>query len=172
MYKYLYKDEIIKVWLTKFYKKEVLVQTKSNIYTRGVSKDKKGREFFTIKDKNDKIYLKDWIKITMTDFKYKIENKQFVTLEDLMVAMTIDEIEDFKFMVPMNVLYHANFYFLDQFEYTECKIDPKTLSQFKITPTSRFKLITTDPNTNLVNNRELSIMDFFTMLVSGVIKII
>ena len=37
MYKYLYKDEIIKVWLTKFYKKEVLVQTKSNIYTRGVT---------------------------------------------------------------------------------------------------------------------------------------
>ena len=102
IYKYKCGKEIIKVfvWNDDFHTEVTIEDTKTQkSYDRTIREDKNGR-FFTWN--RTKIYLNDWIKISMKELKEKIEKDEWITSDDLCQAIMTDGIENARFMVPLN----------------------------------------------------------------------
>ena len=99
-YKYKCGNEIIRVfvWNDDFHNEVSVEDTKTRkSYDRTIREDENGK-FFTWN--RNKIYLNDWLKISMKELKEKIENGEWITSDDLCQAIMTDGIENVRFMTP------------------------------------------------------------------------
>ena len=131
-YKYKCGNELIKVfvWNNEFHSTVSVEDAKTRkSYERTIREDENGK-FFTWN--RNKIYLNDWVKISMRELKEKIENEEFVTSDDLCQAIMTDGIENVRFTVPLNAI--CGFGFLlngNEFKDTLCKVEERPLREVK-----------------------------------------
>ena len=101
-YNYKCGNEVIRVfvWNDDFHTEVSVNDAKTKrTYDRTIREDENGK-FFTWNKK--KIYLNDWIRISMKELKEKIETDQWVTSDDLCQAILSDGIDNVRFIVPLN----------------------------------------------------------------------
>ena len=92
--------DAIFVWNDDFHNKVSVEDTKTQkLYDRTIREDENGK-FFTWNC--NKIYLNDWIKISIKELKENIENGEWVTSYDLCQAIMTDGVENVRFIVPLN----------------------------------------------------------------------
>lgn len=170
-YKYKCGDEIIKVWVwSDDFHTEVTVTNNKNhkSYDRTIREDKNGK-FFTW-NKN-KIYLNDWIRTSMKELKDRIENKEWVTSDDLCQAILSDGIENVRFIVPLNTICGGGF-FLDgnKFKDTVCKI--KEEWNREVVQNYKLIVIPETPDETIASKRDFYTSDMISLIVDGYIKIV
>ena len=104
-YKYKCGNDIINVfvWSDDFHT-DVAIYDKETArsYERTIREDKNGK-FFTWN--RNKIYLDDWIKISMLELKAKIERGEWITSEELCQAILTDGIDNVRFIIPLDTAY-------------------------------------------------------------------
>ena len=103
-YKYNCGNEVIRVWVWNddFHTEVSVTDNKTKkTYERTIREDEGGK-FFTW-NKN-KIYLDNWIRITMKELKDKIDSKEWCTSDELCQAILTDGVDSVRFIVPMNIV--------------------------------------------------------------------
>lgn len=170
IYKYKCGKEIIKVfvWNDDFHTEVTIEDTKTNkSYDRTIREDKNGR-FFTWN--RNKIYLNDWIKISMKELKEKIEKGEWVTSDDLCQAIMTDGIDNVRFMVPLNTT--CGFFFLDgnKFKDTLCKVEERWNREIK--QNYKIVLIPEKPDDSVASSCDYYTTDFVSLIKEGHIKIV
>lgn len=170
IYKYKCGKEIIKVfvWNDDFHTEVTIEDTKTNkSYDRTIREDKNGR-FFTWN--RNKIYLNDWIKISMKELKEKIEKGEWVTSDDLCQAIMTDGIDNVRFMVPLNTT--GGFFFLNgnKFKDTLCKVEERWNREIK--QNYKIVLIPEKPDDSVASSCDYYTTDFVSLIKEGYIKIV
>lgn len=167
-YNYKCGNGVIKVFVNYDNDKNVDVVGDKNNYTRTVHSDDNGGKFFTW-NKN-KVYLNDWIRTPMGEFKKRIENKEFITSDELCRAILSAGVENVKFIVPMGKMCIGNiFYDPSKTEDKLCKIE-ETFNRY-VAQNYKIKLITVEPSNNTVGYCEYYTMDMVQEIRNGHIKI-
>lgn len=167
-YNYKCGDEIIRVWnWDDDFHTYVSVSTKDRCYDRTIHEDEHGK-FFTWNKR--KIYLADWIRISMTELKQKIANNEDVWDDDLCQAILSDGIENARFIVPLNT--RCGFWLLNgnEFENVLCKIKESWNREVK--RNYKLVLVPVEPNDNVASSRELYTSDMLSLIKKGFIEII
>lgn len=169
IYKYKCGNEIIKVfvWNDDFHTEVTIEDTKTHkSYDRTIREDKNGR-FFTWN--RNKIYLNDWIKISMKELKEKIEKDEWITSDDLCQAIMTDGIENVRFMVPLNTTWGL-FLNGNEFKDTLCKVEERWNREIK--QNYKIVLIPEEPDDSVASSCDYYTMDFVSLIKEGVIKIV
>ena len=169
IYKYKCGNEIIKVfvWNDDFHTEVTIEDTKTQkSYDRTIREDKNGR-FFTWN--RNKIYLNDWIKISMKELKEKIEKDEWITSDDLCQAIMTDGIENVRFMVPLNTKWG---FFLNgnEFKDTLCKVEERWNREIK--QNYKIVLIPEKPDDSVASSCDYYTTDFVSLIKEGIIKIV
>lgn len=169
IYKYKCGNEIIKVWVANDHTNVSVMNKKS--YDRTVREDKNGK-FFTWN--KHKIYLNDWMKTSMKELKEKIENKEWVTSDDLCQAILSDGIENVKFVVPLNVVSIKGFGFSllsgNEFKDTICKI--KERYNREVAQNYKLIVVPVEPDETIASECDFYTSDMLSLIQSGHIKIV
>lgn len=170
-YKYKCGNEIIRVfvWNDDFHNEVSVEDTKTQkSYDRTIREDENGK-FFTWN--RNKIYLNDWIKISMKELKEKIENGERITSDNLCQAIMTDGIENVRFMVPLNTTCGFGF-FLDgnKFKETLCKVEERWNREIK--QNYKIVLIPVEPDESIASSRDYYTIDFVSLIEEGYIKIV
>ncbi len=170
-YKYKCGNEVIRVfvWDNDFHNEVSVEDTKTRkSYDRTIREDKNGK-FFTWN--RNKIYLNDWIKISMKELKDKIENGEWVTSDDLCQAIMTDGIENVRFIVPLNTT--CGFGFLlngNEFKDTLCRVEERWNREVK--QNYKIVLIPVEPDESIASSRDYYTMDFLSLIKERYIKIV
>lgn len=170
-YKYKCGNEVIRVfvWNNDFHNEVSVEDTKTRkSYDRTIREDKNGK-FFTWN--RNKIYLNDWIKISMKELKDKIENGEWVTSDDLCQAIMTDGIENVRFIVPLNTT--CGFGFLlngNEFKDTLCRVEERWNREVK--QNYKIVLIPVEPDESIASSRDYYTMDFLSLIKERYIKIV
>ena len=170
IYKYKCGNEIIKVfvWNDDFHTEVTIEDTKTQkSYDRTIREDKNGR-FFTWN--RNKIYLNDWIKISMKELKEKIEKDEWITSDDLCQAIMTDGIENVRFMVPLNTTCGLFFLNGNEFKDTLCKVEERWNREIK--QNYKIVLVPEKPDDSVASSCDYYTMDFVSLIKEGVIKIV
>lgn len=169
-YKYKCGNEVIRVfvWNDDFHNEVSVKDTKTRkSYNRTIRKDE-NREFFTWN--RNKIYLNDWIKISMNELKEKIENGEHVTSDDLCQAIMTDGIENVRFIAPLSTIGDFGFFSNgNKFKDTLCKIEERWNREVK----ENYKIILApvEPDNSVANSADYYTDDFISLIKCGNIKI-
>ena len=169
-YKYKCGNEIIRVfvWDDDFHNEVSVEDTKTRkSYDRTIREDEKGK-FFTWN--RNKIYLNDWIKISMKELKEKIENGEWITSDDLCQAIMTDGIENVRFMVPLNTTCGLFFLNGNEFKDTLCKVEERWNREIK--QNYKIVLIPEEPDDSVASSRDYYTTDFVSLIKEGHIKIV
>ena len=173
-YKYRCGDEIIRVWVwdDDFHTEVSVTDNKTNrTYERTIRENENGK-FFTWN--RNKIYLDDWIRISMKELKDKIDRKEWCTSDELCQAILTDGIDNVRFVVPLNtvsmrvlgiVLVDGN-----NFKDVLCKIHEEYL--YEVRRNYKLQLISVEPTDDVVICREFYTADMLSLIQSGHIKIV
>ena len=170
-YKYKCGNEVIKVfvWNNEFHSTVSVEDAKTRkSYERTIREDENGK-FFTWN--RNKIYLNDWIKISMKELKEKIENGEWITSDDLCQAIMTDGIENARFIVPLNTTCGFGFFLNgNEFKDTLCKVEERW--NRKIKQNYKIVLIPVESDESIASSRDYYTMDFVSLIKSGHIKIV
>lgn len=173
-YKYNCGNEVISVWVWNddFHTEVSVTDNKTKkTYERTIREDEGGK-FFTW-NKN-KIYLDNWIRITMKELKEKIERKEWCTSDELCQAILTDGVDSVRFIVPMNIVsmrvLGISFADGDKFKDTLCKIKEDYLHEVK--NNYKLQLIPVEPTEDTVRRVEFYTGDMLGLIKSGHIKIV
>ena len=173
-YKYNCGNEVIRVWVWNddFHTKVSVTDNKTKkTYERTIREDECGK-FFTW-NKN-KIYLDNWIRITMKELKDKIDSKEWCTSDELCQAILTDGVDSVRFIVPMNIVsmrvLGISFADGDKFKDTLCKIKNEYIHDVK--HNYKLTLIPVEPSESIVSRREFYTDDMISLIQSGHIKIV
>lgn len=169
-YKYKCKDEIIKVWVwNTTYHKEVTVHTDKKPYDRTIREDSKGK-FFTWN--KEKIYLNDWVRMTMKELKEKIDRDEWVVSDDLTQAILTDGVENVRFECPLNpidfVIGGVALCNASESVRTLCKVTEK---RYKVENNYKLTVVPVDENL-MVGSNNYYISDMIGLIKDGHIKIV
>lgn len=169
-YNFKCKNNIIRVWCwDTSYHDYVTIYTNERGYDRAIREDGRGR-FFTWN--REKIYLKDWIRLSMKELKNKIDNLDWVTSDDLTQAILTDGVENVRFECPLNPISVTfdNIALCNASEHINvlCKISEK---RYKVGKNYKITVIPVDENI-LVGAKDYYIGDMIGLIQSGHIKII
>lgn len=170
-YKYKCGNEVIKVfvWNNEFHSTVSVEDAKTRkSYERTIREDENGK-FFTWN--RNKIYLNDWVKISMRELKEKIENEEFVTSDDLCQAIMTDGIENVRFIVPLNTI--CGFGFLlngNDFKDTLCKVEERPLREVK--NNYKIVLVPVEADESVASSDDYYTHDFISLIKNGHIKIV
>lgn len=173
-YKYNCGKEIITVWVwNDNYHNDVIVT--DNItrksYNRTIRENTNGK-FFTW-NKN-KIYVDNWIKISMKELKEKIKKKEWCTSNELCQAILTEGIENVRLNVPMNIISMKIFDIPlangNQFKKTLCKIEERHNYEVK----NNYKLTVTPVNSDesVSKYRDFYTTDMLSLIQDGIIEIV
>lgn len=168
-YRYKCGNEVIRVWVWNddFHTEVSVTDSKSNkSYGRTIREDENGK-FFTW-NKN-KVYLNNWIRISMKELKEKIERKERVTSDDLCQAILSDGIDNTRFIVPLNWAMGA-FATGCEFKDTLCKIEER--ENRKVNENYKIVVVPVEPDKTVANSCEFYTSDMISLIKSGHIKII
>lgn len=170
-YNYKCGNEVIRVfvWNDDFHTEVSVNDAKTKrTYDRTIREDENGK-FFTWNKK--KIYLNDWIRISMKELKEKIETDQWVTSDDLCQSILSDGIDNVRFIVPLNTTCGCGF-FLDGNKYkdTLCKVEERWNREVK----QNYKLVVVpvEPDESVASYGDFYITDMISLIKSGHIKIV
>ena len=166
-YRYKCGSKIIRVFVwDDDFPKYVVVESGKRNYARSIRKDRNGK-FFTW-NKN-KVYLKDWIRTSMKDFKEKIERGEHVTSDDLCQAILSDGLDKVRFIVPLSVV---SGFFLDTSKYknTLCKIEERW--NRRVSQNFQIIVVPVIPEPTIAASSYFYVMDFLELIQSGVIQIV
>lgn len=167
-YNYKCGDEIIRVWnWDDDLHTNVTVYTKDGHYDRTIREDELGK-FFTWNRR--KIYLVDWVRISMAELKRKIANYEDVWDDDLCQAILSDGIENARFIAPFNTRNDIWFLNGNEFEDTLCKIKEEWNREVK--RNYKLVLIPVEPKDNIASRREFYTSDMLSLIKQGFIKIV
>ena len=170
-YKYKCGSEIIRVWVwDDDYHTTVTVEDEkiNRNYDRTIQEDKNGK-FFTWN--KCKIYLNNWIRVSMKEFKEKIENNEWVVSDDLCQSILSDGVENVRFIVPFNTV--ASFGFLlngNEFKDTLCKIVERPNREVK--QNYKLTLVPVGKDESVSSSRDYYTSSFISLIQSGHIKIV
>ena len=170
MYNYKCGNEIIRVfvWNDDLHNEVSVEDTKKqHSYERTIREDEKGK-FFTWN--RNKIYMNDWLKITMKELKEKIEKGEWVTSDDLCQAIMTDGIDNVRFMVPLNTTCGLFFLNGNKFKDTLCKVEERWNREIK--QNYKIVLIPEKPDDSVVSSCDYYTNDFVSLIREGVIKIV
>ena len=155
-YKYNCGNEVIRVWVWNddFHTEVSVTDNKTKkIYERTIREDECGK-FFTW-NKN-KIYLDNWIRITMKELKDKIDSKEWCTSDELCQAILTDGVDNVRFIVPLNTISMRVLGLPladgDNFNDVLCKINEEYLHDVK--QNYKLTLIPVEPTEDTVSRRE------------------
>lgn len=173
-YKYNCGKEIITVWVwNDNYHNDVIVT--DNItrksYNRTIRENTNGK-FFTW-NKN-KIYIDNWIKISMRELKEKIKKKEWCTSDELCRAILTEGIENVRLNVPMNIISMKIFDIPladgNQFKKTLCKIEERYNYEVK----NNYKLTVTPVNSDesVSKYSDFYTTDMLSLIQDGIIEIV
>ena len=170
-YKYNCGDEVIRVWFVDDNIHDTVDvednKTKKQ-YERTIREDENGR-FFTWN--KHKIYLNDWIRISLKEIKEKIENGEWVTSDDLCQAIMTDGVENARFIVPLNTVCVGGF-FLNGNEHKDvlCKVEERYNREVK----SNYKLYLSpvEPDDTVASHRDFYTSDMISLIKEGHIQIV
>lgn len=170
-YRYKCGNEVIRVWVwnDEFHTEVTVTDNKvRKSYDRTIREDENGK-FFTW-NKN-KIYLNDWLRISMKELKEKIERNEWVTSDDLCQAILSEGIDNARFIVPLNTVCCCGF-FLDgnKFKDTLCKIEERYNREVK----QNYKLVVVpvEPDETVASSDDYYASDMISLIRSGHIKIV
>lgn len=170
-YKYKCGNEIIRVfvWNDDFHNEVSVEDTKTRkSYDRTIREDENGK-FFTWN--RNKIYLNDWIKISMKELKEKIENGEWITSDDLCQAIMTDGIENARFIVPLNTTCGFGFFLNgNEFKDTLCKVEERWNREIK--QNYKIVLIPVESDGSIASSHDYYTMDFVSLIKEGHIKIV
>lgn len=169
-YKYKCGNEIIRVfvWDDDSHNNVLVEDTKTlRSYDRTIREDENGK-FFTWN--RNKIYLNDWIKVSMKEFKEKIEKGEWVTSDDLCQAIMTDGIDNVRFMVPLNTTCGLFFLNGNEFKDTLCKVEERW--NRKIKQNYKIILVPVEPDDSVACSSDYYTGDFVSLIEEGRIKII
>lgn len=170
-YKYKCGNEIIRVfvWSDDFHNEVSVEDTKTRkSYDRTIREDENGK-FFTWN--RNKIYLNDWIKISMKELKEKIENEEWITSDDLCQAIMTDGIENVRFIVPLNTTCGFGFFLNgNEFKNTLCRVEERWNREIK--QNYKIVLVPVEPDESIASSRDYYTMDFVSLIKEGHIKIV
>ena len=173
-YKYNCGNEVIRVWVWNddFHTEVSVTDNKTKkTYERTIREDECGK-FFTW-NKN-KIYLDNWIRITMKELKEKIERKEWCTSDELCQAILTDGVDSVRFIVPMNIVsmrvLGISFADGDKFKDTLCRIKEDYLHEVK--NNYKLQLIPVESTEDTVSRVEFYTGDMLGLIKSGIIKIV
>ena len=170
-YKYKCGNEIIRVfvWNDDFHNEVSVEDTKTRkSYDRTIRENEKGK-FFTWN--RNKIYLNDWIKISMKELKEKIENGEWITSDDLSQAIMTDGIENARFIVPLNTTCGFGFFLNgNEFKDTLCKVEERWNREIK--QNYKIVLIPVEPDDSVASSRDYYTEDLVSLIKEGHIKIV
>lgn len=159
-YQYMCGNEVIDVWYSTVVRGDVAgVYVGDKQYLRTIRTDEKGK-FFTWN--KHKIYLDNWIRTSMKELKQKIDNKEFITSDDLCVAILSDGVENVRFKVPINNGF--------EFKITECKIQESWNREVK----NKYKLVfvPVESGNAITGKREFYVCDLVSCIEDGSVQII
>lgn len=170
IYKYKCGNEIIRVfvWDDDFHNEVSVEDTKTQKpYERTIREDENGK-FFTWN--RNKIYLNDWIKISMKELKEKIENGEWITSDDLCQAIMTDGIENVRFIVPLNTA--CGLFFLNGNEFKDilCKVEERWNREIK--QNYKIFLVPVEPDDSVACSCDYYTEDFVSLIKEGHIKIV
>lgn len=174
IYEYKCGNEIIRVfvWNDEFHNTVSVEDPNTNSsYDRTIREDKNGK-FFTW-NKN-KIYLDDWIRITLRELKERVENDEWVISDDLCQAILTDGIENARFIVPLNTISFRGFGTSlcngNEYKDTICRIEGRWNREVK----QNYKIILVPLNNDedVANYQDYYTLDFISLIKSGHIKIV
>nr|DAR20305.1 MAG TPA: hypothetical protein [Caudoviricetes sp.] len=138
------------------------------LYDRTIREDENGK-FFTWN--RNKIYLNDWIKISMKELKEKIKNGEWITSDDLCQAIMTDGIENVRFIVPLNTTCGFGFFLNgNEFKDTLCKVEERWNREIK--QNYKIVLIPVEPDENIASSCDYYTIDFVSLIEKGYIKIV
>ena len=169
IYKYKCGKEIIRVfvWNDDFHNEVSVEDTKTRkSYDRTIREDKNGK-FFTWN--RNKIYLDNWVKMSMKELKEKIENGEWVTSDDLCQAIMTDGIENVRFIVPLNTKCGLFFVNGNEFKDTLCKVEERWNREIK--QNYKIVLVPEEPDDGVGSNDYYTV-DFISLIKAGHIKIV
>jgi len=170
-YRYKYENEVIRVWVwdDEFHTNVTVTDNKTcKSYDRTIREDENGK-FFTW-NKN-KIYLNDWLRISMKELKEKIEGNERVTSDDLCQAILSDGIDNARFIVPLNTV--CGFGFLldgNKFKDTLCKIEERYNREVK--NNYKLTLVPVETDETVASSRDYYTTDMISLIKEGRIKIV
>lgn len=171
IYKYKCGNEIIRVfvWNDDFHNEVSVEDTKTQkLYDRTIREDENGK-FFTWN--RNKIYLNDWIKISMKELKEKIKNGEWITSDDLCQAIMTDGIENVRFIVPLNTTCGFGFFLNgNEFKDTLCKVEERWNREIK--QNYKIVLIPVEPDESIASSCDYYTIDFVSLIEKGYIKIV
>ena len=173
-YKYHCGNETIRVWVWSddFHTTVTVISSKTGKrHDRPIREDNKGT-FFTW-NKN-KIYLNDWIRISMKELKERVEKDEWITSDDLCQAILSDGIENVRLLIPFNVIAARGFgiTLFDGKKTKEvvCKIEErwnrKVLQNYKLT------VVPVEPDETILSHDDFYVMDMVSLIREGHIKIL
>lgn len=105
-YKYKCDDDIIRVftWCDNFHTNVYveIMEDENTIkeYERAIEEDDNGK-FFTWNEQ--KIYLDNWIRMSMKELQEKINNGEYISSNDICTAILSDGVDNVRFMVPFPI---------------------------------------------------------------------
>ena len=173
-YKYNCGNEVIRVWVWNDDSRtevSVMDNKTKKTYERTIREDEGGK-FFTW-NKN-KIYLDNWIRITMKELKDKIDSKEWCTSDELCQAILTDGVDNVRFIVPLNTISMLVLGLPladgDNFKDVLCKIKEDYLHEVK--NNYKLQLVPVEPTEDTVSRREFYTGDMLGLIKSGFIKIV
>lgn len=168
-YKYKCGDEIIKVFVYND-NYHTTVTVRDNVtnkrYERTIRENENGK-FFTW-NKN-RIYLDDWVRISMKELKDKIDKKEWVTPDDLCQAILTDGIDNVRFIIPLDIISGDKSY-TNETKDTVCIVKEKWLMEVK--NNYKLYLVPEKPDKTVVSGMIYYTSDMLTLIRMGYIEII
>ena len=135
---------------------------------RSVREDKFGK-FFTWN--KTKIYLDDYIRISIKDFAERVKNKEWVTSDELCQSILSEGVDNVRFIVPFNTVCCGGWFLEgDKFKDVECKI----VEEFNREVKNAYKihLVPVVKDDTVASSRDFYVSDFCSLIQSGIIKIV
>lgn len=174
-YNYKCGDEIITVWrwsgwLEDFHD-HVSVHTKEGCYDRTIREDDGGK-FFTWN--KHKIYLDDWIRVTMKELKQKIDNNGHVFSHDLSQAIMTDGPENVRFLVPLYVrdFFPVIGFFLTRGDETKDVLCKVSEYEHKVSDNYKITVVPVEADETVESSHSFYTSDMLQLIYGGDIKII
>ena len=161
-YKYKCGDEKIKVWVWgDNYHKSVTItdRRKDESIEEVIREDEKGQFFMY---NSHKIYLNDWIRISMLELKEKVEHTGFITSDELCQAILTDGIDRARFIVPFKTK-------SNNFKDVLCKVEERYNREVK--ENYKLVLVPVEPDNSVSKYEEFYTMDMTSLIEKGIIKI-
>ena len=161
-YNYLINNEIVKVWVwDDNFHENVTIITGEKSYNRTIREDKYGR-FFTWN--KCKVYLNDWVRISLDEFNKKVDNREFLTSDDLCQMLITEGTKNIGVYVPMDKIsmtIMGMVFCNNEFdENVECRIEEEYLH----TPKDNYKLKLVPVDKEKYGSHKMYVMDMMSFI--------